>query len=130
MLNDHQTRIHELEDAVASLTAENLALRKAQRNLDQISSVSGFTFAFLAKMWLGPNLRVATTELGNSLQNWQATGTAPPIKEIVNLFGAIVARFTRVGIFRISVAAAIAIGTLWFGVAQVLLLSNQNRLLE
>ena len=130
MIPPQQQDTTDLQAEVTRLRTENIALRRELDRQTQLLSMGTRGVAWLMTSWWGSDVRDAAHNLGSALHDWQTGRCAAPLRESIEFGGAIVARLTRIGIFRITVASLIVVGTLWFGIAQVILLQNQNRLIE
>ena len=119
-----------LQQRVQALQAENAELRTKLEQYENTHSVAAKLVTFTIAKWLGSNVRNATRDLGISVNTWQAGNGPLPLRESIDFVGASVARFTRIGAYRLITTILIAIATLWLGVAQVALLKGQNRLID
>ena len=118
-----QEEVSRLREENARLNAE-LALSKAGR------SASQRVINWIINAWLGSDMRKAGANLAEKSQEWSEGKANTPVRETVEFLTASIVRFTRIGIFRISVAIIITAATLWFAAAQVVLLNNQNQIIQ
>jgi hypothetical protein len=116
---------------VAALQAEIARLRVELAMYKSGVGAAKSTVSWVTRAWFGSDVRVAAQHLSSAAETWRRSGTgAPPISESINFFGALGARLTRIGMFRVAMALLIAAGTLWFSVVQVMLLDKQNELID
>lgn len=119
---------HANDVEIERLRKEVEELRCELERYKSMNKLQGRAALWLMTTWLGADIKVATRNLGSSLGGWQEGKSPLPMIQFVDFVGAIAARFTRVGLFRIGVAVLIAAATLWFSIAQVQLLKGQNQI--
>jgi hypothetical protein len=126
---DSTTHLNE-DDELVALRAENTRLREELAKYENGLTRAQSATTWLTRTWLGSDVNAATRDLSTAAQAWQS-GTAPaPLRETLDFLGSVAARLTRIGVFRVTVAVLVAVATLWFSVAQVMLLRKQNEIID
>ena len=128
--DEFERRIRQLESEVARLTDENRRLRNPGRLKGTVSGISLALAAWSFKKCLGSGLVNSNNALGIGLEAWREGREGPPVQAGVDFATAAMARITRIGIFRVVIAAVAGIIVAAFTIGQFQMLSNQNDLIE
>lgn len=130
MANESNPKIKELESEIAQLTAE---ISKLQKKGELGRSASRFSFgvgSWLSRKWIGADLYKSSNTLQQEISVWKDGKRDAPFQEGFDFGVAIIARITRLGIFRIMTLIIAATATSIFAISQLMLLQNQNEIID
>ena len=125
-----QKQIRSLESEVARLSDENDRLRR--KNASRFSMyrhLSAFA-SWLTSRWWGTNLVECGDRFASRLDAWSKGDATPPVREGIEFAASAVSRFTRIGIFRGTLAFIAGFGAVILAVGQLLILDRQTTMIE